>query len=306
MIGFFVQRLLLVFPVMFGVVTLVFFLTHLIPGDPIDLLLGDSAFDTDREALREQLGLHLPLAEQYLHYMANLFRGDLGESLFYQQPVATLILERLPATVELMVGSMIVAMGIAIPIGVIAAVKQGSWIDQVSMFFSLLGVSMPNFWLGPMLILLFSIQLDWLPVNERGTFLHLILPSITLGTALASILSRITRSSVIETLSADYIRTARAKGISETQIVIKHALRNALIPIVTVIGLQVGVLLSGAIITEYIFDWPGLGSLLIEGIQTRDYPTVQGCVLLIAGSYVIVNLLTDLSYGYLDPRIRLP
>lgn len=306
MIGFFVQRLLLVFPVMFGVVTLVFFLTHLIPGDPIDLLLGDSAFDTDREALREQLGLHLPLAEQYLQYMANLFRGDLGESLFYQQPVATLILERLPATVELMVGSMIVAMGIAIPIGVIAAVKQGSWIDQVSMFFSLLGVSMPNFWLGPMLILLFSIQLDWLPVNERGTFLHLILPSITLGTALASILSRITRSSVIETLSADYIRTARAKGISETQIVIKHALRNALIPIVTVIGLQVGVLLSGAIITEYIFDWPGLGSLLIEGIQTRDYPTVQGCVLLIAGSYVIVNLLTDLSYGYLDPRIRLP
>lgn len=305
MIGFITRRLLLLLPVLFGVTTLVFFLLHLIPGDPVELMLGDSAFATDKDVLREQLGLNSPLHEQYFHYLKNLLQGDLGVSIYSREPVSHMILERFPATVELMLGSMVIALGLAIPLGLISAVKRGTWIDQTAMLFSLLGVSLPNFWLGPMLILVFSIQLDWLPVNERGTFWHLILPAITLGTALASILSRITRSSVIEALGADYIRTAWAKGISEFQVVYRHAFRNALIPVITVIGLQVGVLLSGAIITEFIFDWPGLGLLLIEAIQTRDYPLVQGCVIFIAGGYVLVNLLTDISYAFVDPRVRL-
>lgn len=305
MIGFITRRLLLLLPVLFGVTTLVFFLLHLIPGDPVELMLGDSAFATDKDVLREQLGLNVPLHEQYFHYLKNLLQGDLGVSIYSREPVSHMILERFPATVELMLGSMVIALGLAIPLGLISAVKRGTSIDQTAMLFSLLGVSLPNFWLGPMLILVFSIQLDWLPVNERGTFWHLILPAITLGTALASILSRITRSSVIEALGADYIRTAWAKGISEFQVVYRHAFRNALIPVITVIGLQVGVLLSGAIITEFIFDWPGLGLLLIEAIQTRDYPLVQGCVIFIAGGYVLVNLVTDISYAFVDPRVRL-
>ena len=296
---------MLLLPVLFGVTTLVFFLLHLIPGDPVELMLGDSAFATDKEVLREQLGLTRPLHEQYAHYLKNLLQGDLGVSIYSREPVSHLILERFPATVELMLGAMVIAVGLALPLGLISAVKRGSWVDQTAMLFSLLGVSIPNFWLGPMLILIFSIQLDWLPVNERGGLLHLILPAITLGTALASILSRITRSSVIEALGADYIRTAWAKGISEFQVVYRHAFRNALIPVITVIGLQVGVLLSGAIITEFIFDWPGLGLLLIEAIQTRDYPLVQGCVIFIASGYVLVNLLTDVSYAFIDPRVRL-
>lgn len=305
MVGYIIRRLLLLIPVMLGVVTLVFLLIHFIPGDPVDLMLGDTALATDKEALTKHLGLDKPVLEQYGEYLSGILTGDLGTSIHSKQPVLDEILERLPATIELMLGAMVITIVIAIPLGLISALKRGQWIDQGSMVFSLLGVSMPNFWLGPMLILFFSIQLDWLPVNERGTFLHLILPSITLGTALAAILSRITRSSVIETLGSDYIRTARAKGISETRVVFNHALRNAMIPIVTVIGLQVGVLLSGAIITEHIFDWPGLGTLLIEAINTRNYPLVQGCVVFISGSYVLINLLTDLSYAFLDPRIRL-
>lgn len=304
MLGFLTQRLLLLIPVIWGVVTLVFFLIHWIPGDPIDIILGESAFPSDKEALREQLGLNLPLATQYRDYLLGLLQGDLGISLHSQVPVTTEIWERIPATVELMLGSMVVATLLALPLGVLAAVYHRTWIDQGSMLLSLIGISLPNFWLGPMLILLFSIHLDWLPVNERGGWEHLILPSITLGTALAAILSRMTRSSVLETLHMDYVRTARAKGLSEMRVVWQHAFRNALIPIVTIIGLQVGVLLSGAIITEVIFDWPGLGTLLIEGIQTRNYPLVQGCVLFIALSYVIVNLITDISYALLDPRVR--
>ncbi len=305
MASFLARRLLLLLPVLWGVATLVFLLIHLIPGDPVDLMLGDSAIGADREALREQLGLNDPLWKQYAQYVGGLLQGDWGTSLYSRRPVWDEIAERLPATLELMLGAMVVTIGLALPLGLLAAVRKGTWVDQTSMMFSLLGVSMPNFWLGPMLILFFSIQLDWLPVNERGGLEHLILPSLTLGTALASILARITRSSVIETLQAEYIRTARAKGISETQILFRHALRNALIPIVTVIGLQIGVLLSGAIITETIFDWPGLGNLLISAINSRNYPLVQGCVLFIAGSYVLVNLVIDLSYAALDPRIRL-
>ena len=292
-------------PVLWGVVSLVFLLLHLVPGDPVDLMLGDSAVGVDKSALQEQLGLNESLLHQYLHYLLGLLQGDWGQSIYSRQPVLSEIWERIPATIELMAGSMVITVFIALPLGLISAVYRGHWIDQVAMSFSLLGVSIPNFWLGPMLILLFSIHLDWLPINERGTFLHLILPAVTLGTALAAILSRVTRSSVVATLHEDYIRTARAKGISELRILLNHALRNALIPIVTVIGLQIGVLLSGAIITEYIFDWPGLGNLLIQAINTRNYPLVQGCVLFIATTYVVVNLLTDLSYAFLDPRVRL-
>jgi len=299
------RRLLLLIPVLWGVATLVFLLLHFIPGDPVDLMLGDSALGTDRETLRDQLGLNDPLIVQYLRYFGDLLQGDWGTSLFSKKPVFEEIMERVPATMELMFGAMVVTILVAMPLGLIAAVNKGTWIDQGAMIFSLLGVSLPNFWLGPMLILLLSIHFDLLPVNERGGLEHLILPALTLGTSLASILARITRSSVVETLQAEYIRTARSKGISELRILFRHALRNALIPIVTVIGLQVGVLLSGAIITEAIFDWPGLGNLLISAINSRNYPLVQGCVLFIAGSYVMVNLVIDLLYAYLDPRIRL-
>ncbi|MGA1712024.1 MAG: nickel ABC transporter permease [bacterium] len=303
--NFLLRRLLLLIPVLWGVATLVFLLLHFIPGDPVDLMLGDSALGTDRETLRDQLGLNDPLIVQYLRYFGDLLQGDWGTSLFSKKPVFEEIMERVPATMELMFGAMVVTILVAMPLGLIAAVNKGTWIDQGAMIFSLLGVSIPNFWLGPMLILLFSIHFDLLPVNERGGLEHLILPALTLGTSLASILARITRSSVVETLQAEYIRTARSKGISELWILFRHALRNALIPIVTVIGLQVGVLLSGAIITEAIFDWPGLGNLLISAINSRNYPLVQGCVLFIAGSYVMVNLVIDLLYAYLDPRIRL-
>ena len=302
---FLLRRLLLLIPVLWGVATLVFLLLHFIPGDPVDLMLGDSALGTDRETLRDQLGLNDHLIVQYLRYFGDLLQGDWGTSLFSKKPVFEEIMERVPATMELMLGAMVVTILSAMPLGLIAAVNKGTWIDQGAMIFSLLGVSIPNFWLGPMLILLFSIHFDLLPVNERGGLEHLILPALTLGTSLASILARITRSSVVETLQAEYIRTARSKGISELRILFRHALRNALIPIVTVIGLQVGVLLSGAIITEAIFDWPGLGNLLISAINSRNYPLVQGCVLFIAGSYVMVNLVIDLLYAYLDPRIRL-
>ena len=303
--NFLLRRLILLIPVLWGVATLVFLLLHFIPGDPVDLMLGDSALGTDRETLRDQLGLNDPLIVQYLRYFGDLLQGDWGTSLFSKKPVFEEIMERVPATMELMFGAMVVTILVAMPLGLIAAVNKGTWIDQGAMIFSLLGVSLPNFWLGPMLILLFSIHFDLLPVNERGGLEHLILPALTLGTSLASILARITRSSVVETLQAEYIRTARSKGISELRILFRHALRNALIPIVTVIGLQVGVLLSGAIITEAIFDWPGLGNLLISAINSRNYPLVQGCVLFIAGSYVMVNLVIDLVYAYLDPRIRL-
>ncbi len=299
------RRLLLLIPVLWGVATLVFLLLHFIPGDPVDLMLGDSALGTDRETLRDQLGLNDPLIVQYLRYFGDLLQGDWGTSLFSKKPVFEEIMERVPATMELMLGAMVVTILLAMPLGLIAAVNKGTWIDQGAMIFSLLGVSIPNFWLGPMLILLFSIHFDLLPVNERGGLEHLILPALTLGTSLASILARITRSSVVETLQAEYIRTARSKGISELRVLFRHALRNAFIPIVTVIGLQIGVLLSGAIITEAIFDWPGLGNLLISAINSRNYPLVQGCVLFIAGSYVMVNLVIDLLYAYLDPRIRL-
>lgn len=303
---FFLNRLAWTLPILLGVLTIVFFLLHLIPGDPVDIMLGEQALAADRQQMRAALGLDRPLAVQYLAFLGRTVRGDLGISFHHRRPVAQLIAERIPATFELMMGGMAVAFAVALPLGLLAALHHGRWLDQLASLFAVLGVATPNFWLGPLLILAFAIRLDWLPVNERGTLAHLVLPSITLGTAMAALLTRMTRTALLEVLGEDYIRTARAKGLGAWAVVIVHALSNALIPVVTVIGLQIGVLLSGAIITERIFDWPGLGTLLLDGIYGRDYPLVQGCILVIAVTYVAVNLLTDLVYGWIDPRIRRP
>ena len=305
MLTYLVRRLLLLFLVLFGVVTLVFFLIHLIPGDPVDIMLGDHALAADKDVLREAMGLDRPLGGQYLGYLGDLLHGDLGQSIHSRRPVQAEIWERFPATVELMLGAMLVALLMALPLGIISALRPYGWLDGSSMLISFLGISIPNFWLGPMLIMVFSVQLGWLPVNERGGIEHLILPAITLGTAMAAMLSRMIRASLLEVLDEEYITNARAKGLPERLVIFKHALRNALIPVITIIGLQVGVLLSGAIITEAIFDWPGLGSLLLEGIYSRNYPLVQGCILVIATVYVLVNLVTDIAYAWADPRVRL-
>ncbi|MBD3308125.1 ABC transporter permease subunit [candidate division KSB3 bacterium] len=302
--NYILRRLLLTIPVVFGVSTLVFLFIHFIPGDPVQVMLGESAKPADVEALRRGLGLDAPLYEQYGIFLKGLLTGDLGTSIHTGQPILRTILRRLPATLELAISSMCVALLLSIPLGVISASKQYSLVDNSSMFFALLGISMPNFWLGPLLILLFSVKLGWLPVSGRGGLLHLILPAITLGTALAAILTRMTRSSMLEILHEDYITTSRAKGLRESLVIFKHALRNALIPVITIIGFQCGALLSGALITETIFAWPGLGRLTITAIQKRDYPLVQGCVLVISLSYVFVNLFTDLAYAWVDPRIR--
>lgn len=305
MAAYIIRRLLLLFLVLYGVVTLVFFLIHLIPGDPVDIMLGDNAISADKEALRHDLGLDMPLRAQYLHYLSGVVRGDLGISIHNKKPVLSEILQRFPASAELMAGAMFIALLVALPLGILAAVRPYGLLDSVAMLVSFLGVSVPSFWLGLLLILLFAIQLDWLPVNERGGLNHLILPALTLGMSMAAMLSRMIRASLLEVLDEDYIRTARAKGLFERTVILKHALRNALIPVITVIGLQVGALLSGAIITESIFDWPGLGTLLLEGIHTRNYTLVQGCILFIATLYVLVNLITDIAYGWADPRVRL-
>jgi len=303
---FFLNRALWTVPVLFGVVSLVFLLVHLVPGDPVDQMLGEQAVAADRAQLRAELGLDRPLLEQYGAYLRRTVSGDLGVSLRSREPVARRIARRYPATVELMLGALAVALAAAFPLGMLAAVHHGRWLDQAASAFAVLGVAMPIFWLGPMLVLVFAIWLDWLPVDRREGWSSLVLPALTLGFALAALLSRMLRAGLVQVLRDDYIRTARAKGLRERAVLWNHALRNALIPVVTVIGLQVGVLLSGAIITESIFDWPGLGSLLLEGIRGRDYPVVQGCVLVIAVTYVTVNLATDLAYGWFDPRIRRP
>lgn len=305
MLAFILRRLLLLIPVLFGVVTLVFLLIHLIPGDPVDIMLGDHALAADRAALSAALGLDRPLPAQYFDYLTGVLSGDLGTSISSQRPVLDEILERLPATIELMLGGMVVALLIALPLGIISAMRPYGVVDSAAMLISFVGIAMPNFWLGPLLILLFSIHLGWLPVNERGDLSHLILPAITLGTAMAAMLSRMIRASLLEVLGEEYVRHARAKGLPERMVIMKHALRNAMIPVITVIGLQVGALLSGAIITEAVFDWPGLGSLLLDGIHTRNYPLVQGCILFIALNYVLINLFTDIAYGWVDPRVRL-
>ncbi len=290
--------------ILWVVSTLVFLLLHLVPGDPVAVMLGESATVADQAALRHQLGLDQTLWQQYGHYLSGLAQGDLGRSLFWHRPVAELIAARFPYTAQLALLALVVAMLLAFPLGVWAAVRAGRWPDQLAMTLSLIGVSMPNFWLGPLLILLFSLWLGWLPVSGADAPWAWVLPAVTLGTALAAILTRMLRASLLEVLHEEYVRTARAKGVSPRRVILRHALFNALLPVVTVLGLQLGTLLGGAVITEVVFDWPGLGQLLVESIQRRDYPVVQGVILVIATAYVVVNALTDWLYGWLDPRVR--
>ncbi|RKZ37670.1 MAG: glutathione ABC transporter permease GsiC [Gammaproteobacteria bacterium] len=302
--SFIISRLLSTLTVILGVITLIFLLIHLVPGDPVQAMLGETATPTDLEALRQALGLNQPLFTQWWQYMTHLLQGDLGTSLYSQEPIIDIMIERFPATLELAIAGLLVAILIALPLGSIAALRKDTIYDNSAMVFSLLGVSIPNFWLGPLLILLFSLTLGWFPVSGRENFLSLILPALTLGTALSAILARMIRSTLLEVLNEDYIRTARAKGLRESAIVIHHALRNASLPIITILGLQLGTLLGGAVITEIIFAWPGIGQLTIESIQRRDYPLVQACILLISVSYVLINTLTDVLYAWLDPRVR--
>ena len=299
------RRLLVALPTTLAIATLVFSLIHLIPGDPVLIMLGEGAQPTDVAELRGKLGLDRPLGEQYVSFLGGMLHGDLGTSLHFDEPVSRLIARHYPATVELALAALAVALVVSLPLGMLAAYRRGSWIDRGARFFSLLGVSMPNFWLGPIAILLFSIQLGWLPVSGRGGISHLVLPAATLGLALAALLTRMIRSALGEELTKPYLVTARAKGLSPARVAIRHALRNALVPVVTIVGLQFGSLLTGAILTETIFGWPGIGRLLIQAIRLRDYPLVQGAVLLIAVTYVAVNLATDLLYAWIDPRIRL-
>jgi ABC-type dipeptide/oligopeptide/nickel transport system permease component len=267
-------------------------------------MLGDTASQADVAALRARLGLDRPLVEQYGRFLKGAVRGDLGTSLRTSEPVTAAIVARLPATLELAAAAMLVSIAFSIPLGIVAAVRRGTVVDHAATTLSLMGVSIPNFWLGPLLAIVFAIELGWLPVSGRGTPAHLVLPAISLGAALAAILSRMTRASLLEELREPYVQAARARGASRTRAVLRHAFRNSLIPVVTLIGLQFGAVLTGAVITETIFAWPGVGRLLIQSIGFRDYPLVQGCILFIAVMYVGMNLLTDLMYGVIDPRIR--
>lgn len=298
------RRILSTAGVVLGVAVLVFLLIHLIPGDPVDVMLGESAQPADRAALRHALGLDQPVLTQLLHYLQGVFTLNLGQSLHSQQPITALLAERIPATVELAVVALGVTLLLAVPLGLVAAAHRDTLWDQGAMTFSLLGVSIPNFWMGPLLILVFALWLGWFPVSGREGPGAVVLPALTLGTSLAAILARMIRSSVLEVLGEDYIRTAYAKGLSRRRVLLRHALPNALLPVITVLGLQLGTLLAGAVITETVFSWPGIGLLTIEAIQSRDYPVVQACVLLIALTYVVINSLTDLLYAVIDPRIR--
>ena len=305
MLNYLGARLVTALLVVFGVMTIVFMLIHIVPGDPVEVMLGESAQATDREALRETLGLNLPLSMQWVNYINGLIHLDLGTSLHTKRPVIDVLTERIPATSLLAGTSILIALMIALPLGMLAAVRKGSIWDRIAMTFSMLGVAIPNFWMGPMLILVFSLWLGWFPVSGNEHILSLVLPAVTLGTALAAILSRMIRASLLEVLKEDYIRAANARGLLPSTVICKHALKNAALPVVTILGMQLGALLAGAVITETVFSWPGIGQLTIDAIQKRDYPVIQSCVLLISLCYVVVNLLTDLAYAWLDPRISL-
>jgi peptide/nickel transport system permease protein len=304
MLRYLIRRLLLTIPVLLGVATLVFALIHLVPGDPAQAMLGDGASHEEVLKLQHTLGLDRPLLSQYKSFLVGIVHGDLGTSFRYNAPVSAQIREKFPNTAALALAAMFVAVVFAIPLGIVAAVYRGTFIDHSAMTLALLGICMPNFWLGPLLAILFAVRLGWLPVSGIGGLSHLVLPAITLGAALSAILARMTRASVLEELRELYVLAARARGLSGTRAVVRHAFRNSLIPIVTIIGLQFGAVLTGTIITESIFAWPGIGRLLIQAINFRDYPLVQGCILFISVTYVAMNLLTDLTYGFLDPRIR--
>jgi peptide/nickel transport system permease protein len=303
-IRYVLTRLLYTLPAVWLVVSVVFLLIHLVPGDPVQQMLGEGAASADVQAARHAYGLDVPLGQQYVNYWKGVLRGDLGRSLRLDQPVGTLIAQRYPATLKLTLAALAVALALSIPAGVRSARRRNRWDDRLLGFLSLLGLSFPNFALGPVLILLFAIYLGLLPVSGSGTWAHLVLPAITLGGALAAILTRMVRTAMLEELGQDYIRTARAKGLSERVVVYRHALRNALIPVLTVVGLQFGALLAGAIVTETIFSWPGIGRLTLQAIGNRDYYLVEGCILAIGLTYVAVNFLTDLTYSLVNPRIR--
>jgi peptide/nickel transport system permease protein len=304
------RRMLITVPVIWVVVSVVFLLIHIVPGDPIVQMLGEGATASDVSSLRHAYGLDAPLGEQYAHYWRGIAHGDLGQSLRLRDSVTHLVLQRYPYTLALTVAALVLGVMVAVPAGVWSAVHRGRWPDKVLGVVTLGGLSFPNFALGPILILLFSIRLGWLPVSGAGTggtgdfLLHLILPALTLALGLAAILTRMVRAAMFEELGQDYIRTARAKGLTERQVVYGHALRNALIPVLTVIGLQFGSLLAGAIVTETIFSWPGIGRLTLSAISNRDYALVQGCILAVGLTYVAVNLLTDVAYTVVNPRMR--
>ena len=298
------RRLVLTVPVLLGVTFIIFAMVRLIPGDPAQVIAGEQATRETVEAVRKSLGLDQPIAVQYVRFLRDLLRGDMGTSTRSLRPVARELADRFPHTIELTLAAMLVASVVGIGAGIIAATRQNRWPDTLSMLLALGGVSMPVFWLGLMLILLFSVKLGWLPPVGRGSLAQLVLPAVTLGAASAAILARMTRSGLLEVLRQEFMTTARAKGLAEPLVIGKHALKNALIPVVTVMGLQFGTLLSGAVLTETVFAWPGIGRLIVEAILARDYPVVQGAVLLIALTFVFVNLVVDLLYRVLDPRIR--
>lgn len=298
------NRLISFASVIFGVLVLTFLLIHLVPGDPVDVMLGDSASVTDRNALREQLGLNKPLLSQFGSYLGSLAQGDLGRSIHTKTPIIELFKTRYPASIKLALLSLLIGIAIGVPLGVYAALKAGRWQDLVVTIISVRLSAMPVFWLGPMLMLVFAVWLGWLPVSGMDEPTSIILPAMTLGFGLSAILTRMTRTSLLEVLNDDFIRTARAKGLSEKKVIFTHALRAALLPIVTIVGLQMGSLLAGTVITETIFSWDGVGSLLVESIEKRDYPVTQACVLAVALSYVVINLLTDIVYCIVDPRMR--
>jgi ABC-type dipeptide/oligopeptide/nickel transport system permease component len=298
------RRVLLTIPVLAGVATLVFALIHLVPGDPAEAMLGETAAPSDLADLRQRLGLDQPLGAQYVRFMGGLVKGDLGTSFRYGTPVTREIASRMTATVQLALVAMAVAVAIAIPLGIVGALFRGRAPDHLAMTLSLVGIAMPNFWLGPVLAIVFAVWLGWLPVSGTGSWRHLVLPAVTLGAALAAVTARMTRASLVDELGELYVKAARARGIRQTRAIVVHAFRNSLIPVVTILGLQLGAVLTGTIVTETIFSWPGVGRLLIQAINFRDYPLVQGCVLLIATTYVTMNLVVDVVYGWLDPRIR--
>jgi peptide/nickel transport system permease protein len=298
------RRLALLLPVLLGVITLVFFLIHLIPGDPVDLMLGESASSADRAALRADLRLDHPLPFQYTHFLLGVARGDWGTSIQTRRPVLAMIGERYPATLQLAAAAMLFAFLLALPLGLIAAQRPRTTADYGALLFALIGVSFPSFWMGPLLIWLFSLKLGWLPVSGRGGLSHLILPALTLGTAMSALLTRMIRASLLEVIRKEYVVVAYAKGLSTRGVVLRHALPNALTPVLTVAGLQFGALLAGSVIIETIFSWPGVGRLTLQAIQMRDYPLVQGCILIIALTYLLVSLMIDLLYGLIDPRVR--
>jgi len=299
-----IKRLSGLFVVIFGVLLLTFLLIHVVPGDPVEVMLGDSATQADRSQLRSELGLERPLVQQFAIYLTKVAQGDFGQSIHTKTPIANLIKTRYPATLKLATLALLIGLSVGVPLGIYSALKAGQWQDLVVTLVSVRLSAMPAFWLGPILMLVFAVYFGWFPVSGMESNTSIILPALTLGLGLSAILTRMTRTSLLEVLNDDYIRTARAKGLSESTVILRHALRAALLPIITIVGLQMGSLLAGTVITETIFSWDGIGRLLVESIEKRDYPVTQACVLVVALSYVLVNQVTDFVYRLADPRVK--